>query len=466
MNDTWILFEGEGGINDIFDEVKNKSKKHVRDDALVPFKTKTDKNQYEDFSGVVGAFSKILSDTSVKKTLDIETMKKNMRQKIDDCSDEDFEILFRIVENMYFDKKKLLPINTRALSYIDYNISQQQVAEYLFSLFVESTDLKDKYKAMEEAEDTNVLEKLLFDSLESNDSVSSVSISHADCFLPYVKDAFVKDFEVLISDTIMYQDNIQRFLGYYYMFYVSQLAVKLNKFEHGNRNEIEKIYFTLYEEVVTKVRPGYEYGWKYVKDKLSHMFSHSVVMEMLSHNVEDEHMDYIGFFDRFNGDEDDEKVAGEIRSIRERYMNWIQLPSGYSGCIHNAEKDITCATSTEMKKLFETIDYQFINGGRKSHYNGYNRKFIDFVQKNFGKFRGICGYTLSVHESDIVMFTRLILSENDGKIRLAKLFEEFEKRGLLFDRESRKHIVELFEKMNLLEKRSDSGDAQYVKYIL
>ena len=82
MNDTWILFEGEGGINDIFDEVKNKSKKHVRDDALVPFKTKTDKNQYEDFSGVVGAFSKILSDTSVKKTLDIETMKKNMRQKI------------------------------------------------------------------------------------------------------------------------------------------------------------------------------------------------------------------------------------------------------------------------------------------------------------------------------------------------------------------------------------------------
>lgn len=303
MNDTWILFEGEGGINDIFDEVKNKSKKHVRDDALVPFKTKTDKNQYEDFSGVVGAFSKILSDTSVKKTLDIETMKKNMRQKIDDCSDEDFEILFRIVENMYFDKKKLLPINTRALSYIDYNISQQQVAEYLFSLFVESTDLKDKYKEMEEAEDTNVLEKLLFDSLESNDSVSSVSISNADCFLPYVKDAFVKDFEVLISDTIMYQDNIHRFLGYYYMFYVSQLAVKLNKFEHGNRNEIEKIYFTLYEEVVTKVRSGYEYGWKYVKDKLSHMFSHSVVMEMLSHNVEDEHMDYIGFFDRFNGDQ-------------------------------------------------------------------------------------------------------------------------------------------------------------------
>lgn len=464
MNNIWILFEGEGGVNDIFDEVKNKSKKHIRDDALVPFKTKTDKNQYEDFSGVVGAFSRILSGISAKKTLDIKMMKNKMRQKMDDCSDEDFEILFHIVENMYFDKNKLIPINTRALSYIDCNISQQQVAEYLFSLFVDSTDLKEKYKAMEESEDTNVLQKLVFESLENDNTDSIVNITHADCFLPYVKEVFVKDFEVLLTNTTLYQDNIYRFLAYYYMFYVSQLAVKLSKFEHGNRNEIEKVFVTLYEEVVTKVRPGYEYGWKYVKDKVGHMFSHSVVLEMLSHNVQNAHLDYIGYFNHFDKSINDEKVADEIKHIREQYMNWIQLD--YSGCKHNVEKDTTCATSTEIKKLFETIDYQFINGGRRSHYNGYNKKFIDFVQKNFGKFRGIYGYTLSVHESDIVMFTRLILFENDGKIRLAKLFDEFAKRGLLFDRESKKHIVELFEKMNVIEKRSDSGDAQYVKYIL
>lgn len=346
MNNIWILFEGEGGVNDIFDEVKNKSKKHIRDDALVPFKTKTDKNQYEDFSGVVGAFSRILSGISAKKTLDIKMMKNKMRQKMDDCSDEDFEILFHIVENMYFDKNKLIPINTRALSYIDCNISQQQVAEYLFSLFVDSTDLKEKYKAMEESEDTNVLQKLVFESLENDNTDSIVNITHADCFLPYVKEVFVKDFEVLLTNTTLYQDNIYRFLAYYYMFYVSQLAVKLSKFEHGNRNEIEKVFVTLYEEVVTKVRPGYEYGWKYVKDKVGHMFSHSVVLEMLSHNVQNAHLDYIGYFNHFNKSINDEKVADEIKHIREQYMNWIQLD--YSGCKHNVEKDTTCATSTEI----------------------------------------------------------------------------------------------------------------------
>ena len=464
MNNTWIVFEGKDGINDIFDEEKNKSKKHKRDDALVPFKTKTDKNQYEDFSGVVGAFSRIMSDTPARKSLDIAIFKKSMREKMGDCTDKDFEVLFQIVEKLYFENGKLLPINVRTLSYIDCNISQQQVAEYLYSLFEEATNLKALYKSMTNAEDTNILEKLVFDSLESESNDVGISITNADCFLPYVKEVFGKDFETITKDTIAYQNNINRFLAYYYMFYVSQLAVKLSKFEKGNRNEIEKIYLTLYEEVVTKVRPGYEYGWKYVKDKVSHMFSHSVVMEMLSHNVEGKHMDYIAFYDRFNGSEDDEKVSNEINNIENKYMDWI--PLDYGGCKHDEKNDGTCKTSNAMRRLFEVIDFQFINGGRRSHYNGYNKKYIEFVQKNFGKFRGIYGYTLSIHESDIVMFTRIILQEYDGRVRLAKLFDEFEKRGLLFDRESKKRIIALYEKMNLLEKRSDSGDAQYVKYIL
>lgn len=382
----------------------------------------------------------------------------------DECTDEDFDKLFHIIDSMYFDNGKLLPINAKALNYIESNVSQRQVAEYLYSLFVEDTDLVSKYEKMSAAEDTNVLEKLVFDSLEDPDAAGTGSIQSADCFLPYVKEVFYKDFEALTQNAGDYQKYINRFLAYYYMFYVSQLAVKLSKFEYGQRDKIETIYMTLYDEVVTRVRPGYEYGWKYVKEKLGHMFSHSVVLEMLSHNIDDVHMDYIGVYDRFNKSDLDEVVAGEIEQINKSYRNWIQMD--YSGCHHDESKSKGCLASDELRKLYETIDFQFINGGRKSHYNGYNKKFIDFVQKNFGKFRGMYGYTVSLHDNDIIMFTQIILKENDGRIRLAKLFEEFELRGLLFDRESKKRIIELYEKMNLLEKRSDSGDAQYVKYVL
>jgi DNA phosphorothioation-dependent restriction protein DptG len=247
------------------------------------------------------------------------------------------------------------------------------------------------------------------------------------------------------------------------MFYVSQLAVKLGKFENASRNDLEKIYMTLTWEVVTRVRRGYEYGWKYVKDRLSHMFSHSVLFELLNHNVDNKHMDYIGYYEKLNGTEEDRKVASEIKRIIEMYRDWI--PMNYPEIKENHDEE-SCLTSKALRDLFETIDYQFINGGRKSHYNGYNRKYIDFVQKNFGKFRGTVGYTLSVNENDIIMFTKIILKQYDGRVRLSVLFNEFEQRGLLFDRESRKMIVDLFEKMDLLEKRSDSGDAQYVKCLL
>ena len=51
-------------------------------------------------------------------------------------------------------------------------------------------------------------------------------------------------------------------------------------------------------------------------------------------------------------------------------------------------------------------------------------------------------------------------------ISLKQLFIEYEKRGVYFDRYSRESIVELLNKLNLIEKKSDSGDAQYVKPIL
>ena len=42
----------------------------------------------------------------------------------------------------------------------------------------------------------------------------------------------------------------------------------------------------------------------------------------------------------------------------------------------------------------------------------------------------------------------------------------YERRGLFFDRYSKEEIVNLLNTWNLIDKKSDSGDAQYVKQIL
>lgn len=463
----WLIYEGNDGIDAIFDPTINKSKKHTGDDTLVPFKTKVDKNRYDDnFEGVVGAFTRLISETEIRKKFSVEGIKTALKSEVEngqiECSEENFNILFSIIKDLYFRNNILTPINTKALTLIESNITQRQVAEYLYSLFVEGTNLKEKYKGMSDAEDTNALEKMIFDIYE--DSVPDVGHKEykGNCYLPYVKEVFTKDFSVLLENTDVFKSNIKRFLAYYYMFYVTQLAVKLGNFEKGDRNTIESIYMTLNWEGISKSRSGYELGWKYVLERLGHMFSHSFVLQVLSHNVDCKHYDYIGLHEKFLNNPIDKELAAEIRTITKRYESWI--PMDYVIDMEGIESD--CKTSIEIQRFYKTVDYQFIHGGRISHYNGYNRKFIDFVQKNFGKRRGTLGYTIGVNEDDIIMFTQIILKENNGKIRLSSLFEEFDYRGLHFDRESTKKVTELFEKMNLLEKRSDSGDAQYVKSIL
>lgn len=61
------------------------------------------------------------------------------------------------------------------------------------------------------------------------------------------------------------------------------------------------------------------------------------------------------------------------------------------------------------------------------------------------------------------MFVKLAITEADAnRIRLADMWGAFSKRGISFDQFSQKEIVNFLDRNNMLEKKSDSGDAQYV----
>ena len=72
---------------------------------------------------------------------------------------------------------------------------------------------------------------------------------------------------------------------------------------------------------------------------------------------------------------------------------------------------------------------------------------------------------LVLSEELLVLMTKVSIG-NRKQVRLNKLLDEFRKRGIYLDKQSQESIVEFYEKLNLIEKKSDSGDAQYVKGIL
>ena len=71
---------------------------------------------------------------------------------------------------------------------------------------------------------------------------------------------------------------------------------------------------------------------------------------------------------------------------------------------------------------------------------------------------------LNMTQEMLLMITAICIKED--KITLKDLFKEYERRGLFLDSYSQVEVIDLLGKLNLINKKSDSGDAQYVKSIL
>ena len=82
----------------------------------------------------------------------------------------------------------------------------------------------------------------------------------------------------------------------------------------------------------------------------------------------------------------------------------------------------------------------------------------------FLKNRGSMGKTLTLKKDMLILLTSLIVK--DEKMLIKDVFSEFEKRGVFLDRYSKEEILQFYEKMNILDKKSDSGEVKYVKPVL
>lgn len=122
------------------------------------------------------------------------------------------------------------------------------------------------------------------------------------------------------------------------------------------------------------------------------------------------------------------------------------------------------AVRAAVKFLFDSIKSQFENTGRSRAYNSYSAKFERFCHK-FLKSRGRSGLMLGLSEETLIFLTKISIKERE-QMRLKDVFDEFEKRGIFLDDISKEQVTIYYEKLNLIEKKSDSGDAKYVKRIL
>lgn len=428
---------------------------------LLPYITDESK-QMTEFDGVTGAFSRMICGKELKDDFNADEFIQNVEDEIGEFEGLNSKEAFRnIIRTLFINSEnQLINFDAKTLNYVSSTKDEKKFAKFLYSIFFDS-DLKSLAKELYDKEVDNIVYTLALNALPPLQNQDNEEIEYK-CYLPFIKELFLKDIKFIMKNEIFYSNSLKRLLEYYYMFYVSQLAMKLSQFEKADLNNPEKIYYSLSWESISKNRTSYEFGWELLNSKVNKLFSHAVTLELLNYHDLDYQFNYVELNEIFKSINND-KLEKQLDQLIDTYItsikdvNWTEMEYDLYQCGNRC--------FDKVYKLFQSVDYQFIKSTRKTPYNKYKNKYVNFVYKNFGKRRGSLGYSLNLNEEDIILMTKICIN-NNNKLKLSLLFDEFEKRGMFFDRDSKIKIIQLYEKLNLLEKKSDSGDAQYVRSVL
>ena len=450
--------------------IKHSSSKNVK---ILPYSTKYEKKHNEQiykFDTCIGEFcrsiyNKKLNDEDIKLN-DIDIFIENV-----DASPAYKVALKSIIKEMFFNEDgNLYTFHPKLLNYINMPKSNynQGLAIFLYDILLSGSNnenIKNKMVKCFDYKPENIMEFMILKSLPELKDSKTLNTDNR-CIASNVSNLFKEDLNFILDNPVLFIEEFENLLKYYYFFYVSQLSIKLSKFFDADKEVTEELYFNLDWESVSKSRTSYVLGWKMLESNLKPLFTHANLIGMLNSNDESTKCDYVEINEilKYSTDEQKNEIYQNIKSIKNKYVSLI---TDVDWDDFNAlEKYTDDFVKQEIFDFFKRIDYQFINSStRKKPYDGYRRWFEEYCKMNFLRRRGSLGYTLNMTQEQLLFITKLCIKDKD-KIKLKDLFEEYKKRGIYFDRDSQSKIVDLFEKLNIIEKKSDSGDAQYVKSIL
>lgn len=372
-----------------------------------------------------------------------------------------------IIRQLFFEtNERIRPLNLQFLERIPCSsIDESKIAEYLVDV------LGDKIA------NKNVLEKAREQTLKNNNVLENAVLSkmqyEADIEIgqdiPYfsvtnaLKTVFEEDFAYILEMPKQSTEYMVDLLEFYFFSYTAQTVLQLNKFMDGDREIITPLYFCLEWEKTSQGRLCYTDGWKKLQNAIKKMFAHVLVLEILNQTeAGSELVDYIKLSELISDDETDHKISGKIDMLTSCYRNEItDCPQ-----MHELDKKITAqgATADSVRYLFDNVRVQFESTGRSKVYTSYSNEFEAYCHK-YLKHRGRSGLVLNMSEELLIFITKLCI-KNEEQMRLKDVFKAFERRAIFLDNISREHVANYYEKLNLIEKKSDSGDAKYVKRIL
>ncbi|GEN52419.1 DNA phosphorothioation-dependent restriction protein DptG [Halobacillus faecis] len=389
----------------------------------------------------------------------------NVVDNVEFRDDENHEVLAGFLEDFLFkNNSELKPLHLYLFNYITLleekkgdKKEKEKYSRFIYDLLFDNNEQISSLFSSKET--NNLLTELIISSLPELESKGNNQQNKEPKYsntLPLLKELFIEDFLYLSKQKDYFIKHFFNIVHFYTFQYVLQFLRKSQKFGNESLQKLDSFYFTFdWETGIGGYRQAVE-DYRMIKNNAHNLFVHIHCLSHLSQSKEDRSdlKTYKAIIETLQ-----ELSSSEQLEEKQKLIDWIKEYSNLAG----QEVPNTVNEDSTFSDLFKALFSQLQEGMSKEVCLKYGKNIDNLGKSKFLKARGKHGYILSLKQDDFLMLSAVAVKNE--KISLKEFFIELERRGMAFDQYSKKEAIHLLEQQNYIEKKSDSGDAQYVKPI-
>ncbi len=456
--------------------------------SLLPFTSNTSISNFDNkcsLRGITGEFFRKCSEYDVNAVHNYEVdVEDPVSQYLSQNSmtPEKIKKFNDIMRDLMYDQNHFVPIDSTFLKYIPvdsivknnklttskYGDGQKKLADYIFSMYNSVIKLEDSSSR------NNLFSKSIKDAL--NYKFANVSSNKSDYYiLPFVKKQFSRDIQwFLTKQDYVILKYIDLLLYFYACYSVVQTTLKLDvKKISDSLDKPEDLYYILNNESASKKRDVVLHGWttKMSNQYLQKLFGRIQAIDILNVVLTDDDCEnsFIGLYPDilkklnekpFAQEKDDcEKLLAIYKNKKLELINHRQTSKKIMA---SSLPDIEVNSYDEFLIKLETLCKQLIS----SEYEGrFPNRVNNLMKVRLLQTRQGRGSSVLVLDEDMLTFLIAMVTKEE-RCKLKDMYDKFKEYGIRFDLHTRQAIEEQLLKLNILERKSDSGEAQYVKIVL
>lgn len=339
-----------------------------------------------------------------------------------------------------------------------YNDGQKKLANYLYSM------LSDEMQIYGHSETPNLFSKILKEALTPFCGLSDDAKERDYIVLPYIKKSFEGDFCWMLEQEESVKIKYLHLLLHFYACYaVTQAIVRITTKTKQSEDLPVPFYFILNSERASVNHDAVVRGWSYQipKSALDKLYGKSQALDILNSVLGGNVGFYNNIYEKLiqTDFEDNRELCNELLlKYQEEKREVFNRRKSESGSIEEIQIDVH-----SYDEFISTLEHLCTGLQSPSYVSRMRKKVIDLLSVRFLQSRR--GNFVLVLDNEMLTFLVALFTKSK-KTKLEDLYKLFNNYGIYFNRGSRLAIEEYLLKLNLLDRKSDSGEAQYVTVIL